>query len=55
MAGATIAGKQAKKSNGMGGWDIVQLVLNLAMTVSLLALMWAAFMHAKPALNLAGD
>ena len=55
MASVTIAEKQTEKSNRMGGWDIAQLLLNLATTVSLVALMWAAFMHAKPALNLAGD
>jgi heme exporter protein C len=55
MASVTIAEKQTAKSSRMGGWDIAQLVLNLATTVSVVALMWAAFMHAKPALNLAGD
>jgi heme exporter protein C len=55
MASTSIAEKSADKASGLGGWDIAQLVLNLATTAGLLALMWAAFMHAKPALNLAGD
>lgn len=55
MASVTMAEKQTAKSSRMGGWDIAQLLLNLATTVSLVVLMWAAFMHAKPALNLAGD
>ncbi len=55
MASVTVVEKPAQKGSRMGGWDIVQLVLNLATTVSLSALMWAAFVHAKPALNLAGD
>lgn len=53
--GTTSLTEQRQQSKGLGGWDIAQLVLNLATAAAMVALMWAAFVYAKPATNLAGD
>ncbi len=37
------------------GWDVAQLVLNLAAVIAMAVLMWASFLYAQPATNLAGD
>jgi heme exporter protein C len=39
----------------VGGWHLAVLALNLATIVAMVVLMWAAFVYAKPAANLAGD
>lgn len=36
------------------GWDFAQLLLNLLTVAAMAALMWAALIYAKPAMNLAG-
>jgi heme exporter protein C len=37
------------------GWDVAQMVLNLAAVIAMAVMMWAAFLYAQPATNLAGD
>lgn len=36
------------------GWDTVQMIVNVATLLALLVMMWASFIYAKPAVNLAG-
>lgn len=37
------------------GWEMLQTALNIATALAMAALMWAALLYARPALNLAGD
>jgi heme exporter protein C len=37
------------------GWDVVQMILSVGALLGMAALMWAALIFAKPAVNLAGD
>jgi len=47
------AGTQSKGQAGV--WDILVLIINIAATIGMAALMWAALVYAKPATNLAGN
>ncbi|MCB9158323.1 MAG: cytochrome c biogenesis protein CcsA [Caldilineaceae bacterium] len=56
MSGASISsqGRTATASR-LRGWDIAQLILNIATALAMAALMWASLVYAKPAVNLAGN
>ena len=56
MSGASISsqGRTATVSR-LRGWDIAQLILNIATALAMAALMWASLVYAKPAVNLAGN
>lgn len=54
MASTTLTQRRSQ-SGGLGGWDIAQLILNVATALAMVSLMWASFVYAKPAINLAGD
>jgi len=43
------------KAGRSGVWDILVLIINIAATIGMVTLMWAALVYAKPATNLAGD
>jgi heme exporter protein C len=53
MSTTTLGARQVSRT--MSGWDTAQLVLNLLTVVGMAALMWASFVYARPAVNLAGD
>lgn len=56
MSGASLPSQgRATASTRLGGWDIAQLILNVATAIGVAALMWASLVYAKPAVNLAGD
>ena len=40
---------------GLRGWDILQLILNIATALAMAVFMWAALVYARPAVNLQGD
>ncbi len=48
------AGAQSKTGRS-GVWDILILIINIAATIGMVALVWASLVYAKPATNLAGD
>ncbi|MCB0131871.1 MAG: cytochrome c biogenesis protein CcsA, partial [Caldilineaceae bacterium] len=54
MSGATITQRGTKTTAGLRGWDIAQLILNVAAAIGMAALMWASLVYARPASNLAG-
>lgn len=54
MASTTLS-EQQEQTSKLRGWDIAQLVLNVATALAMVLLMWASFVYAKPAVNLAGD
>ena len=55
MSGASISsqGRTATASR-LRGWDIAQLILNIATALAMAALIWMSLVYAKPAVNLAG-
>ena len=56
MSGASISsqGRTATASR-LRGWDIAQLILNIATALAMAALIWMSLVYAKPAVNLAGN
>ena len=54
VASISTKGRTATASR-LRGWDIAQLILNIATALAMAALMWASLVYAKPAVNLAGN
>jgi heme exporter protein C len=52
MSSTTLSARTGGRT--LSGWDLAQLVLNLVTVLAVAALMWAAFLYARPATNLAG-
>lgn len=52
MGATTLRTQQVRR---IRGWELASLVLGLLTVIALPALMWAALVYAKPALNLSGD